>query len=178
MCEIQHDRLLSAVSTGPEAALQCPAALPGQCGGAGGGGRCSVVWFPEGRSQGVHDKCQQAERALPTALTTGCARLPQVSITDYVVFDQSSLFQTIIHATHSVATVAQAPVEKVADKLRMAFWSQQLQCQPSLLGVNSSGVWISSGKNEFHVAKGSLLGTWMTFMVHKPTFKEKLKISP
>uniref|UniRef100_A0A5F9D463 Tectonin beta-propeller repeat containing 2 n=1 Tax=Oryctolagus cuniculus TaxID=9986 RepID=A0A5F9D463_RABIT len=82
----------------------------------------------------------------------------QVSITDYVVFDQCSLFQTIIHATHSVATVAQAPVEKVADKLRMAFWSQQLQCQPSLLGVNNSGVWISSGKNEFHVAKGSLVG--------------------
>ncbi|XP_026509960.1 tectonin beta-propeller repeat-containing protein 2 [Terrapene carolina triunguis] len=81
----------------------------------------------------------------------------QVSITDYVVFDQCSLFQTIIHATHTVATAAQAPVEKVAEKLRMAFWSQQLQCQPSLLGVNSSGVWISSGKNEFHVAKGSLI---------------------
>ncbi|ELW47184.1 Tectonin beta-propeller repeat-containing protein 2 [Tupaia chinensis] len=83
----------------------------------------------------------------------------QVSVTDYVVFDQCSLFQTIIHATHSVATAAQAPVEKVADKLRMAFWSQQLQCQPSLLGVNNSGVWISSGKNELHVAKGSLVGS-------------------
>lgn len=83
---------------------------------------------------------------------------PQVSITDYVVFDQCSLFQTIIQATHTVATAAQAPVEKVADKLRMAFWSQQLQCQPSLLGVNGSGVWISSGKNEFHVAKGNLIG--------------------
>ncbi|RMB98711.1 hypothetical protein DUI87_24930 [Hirundo rustica rustica] len=82
----------------------------------------------------------------------------QVSITDYVVFDQCSLFQTIIQATHTVATAAQAPVEKVADKLRMAFWSQQLQCQPSLLGVNGSGVWISSGKNEFHVAKGNLIG--------------------
>ncbi|KFV89235.1 Tectonin beta-propeller repeat-containing protein 2, partial [Fulmarus glacialis] len=82
----------------------------------------------------------------------------QVSITDYVVFDQCSLFQTIIQATHTVATAAQAPVEKVADKLRMAFWSQQLQCQPSLLGVNGSGVWISSGKNEVHVAKGNLIG--------------------
>lgn len=87
---------------------------------------------------------------------------PQVSITDYVVFDQCSLFQTIIQATHTVATAAQAPVEKVADKLRMAFWSQQLQCQPSLLGVNGSGVWISSGKNEFHVAKGNLVG-WCAF---------------
>lgn len=86
----------------------------------------------------------------------------QVSITDYVVFDQCSLFQTIIQATHTVATAAQAPVEKVADKLRMAFWSQQLQCQPSLLGVNGSGVWISSGKNEFHVAKGNLIG-WCAF---------------
>uniref|UniRef100_F7GJ62 Tectonin beta-propeller repeat containing 2 n=1 Tax=Monodelphis domestica TaxID=13616 RepID=F7GJ62_MONDO len=93
----------------------------------------------------------------------------QVSITDYVVFDQCSLFQTIIHATHTVATAAQAPVEKVADKLRMAFWSQQLQCQPSLLGVNNSGVWISSGKNEFHVAKGSLVGTYWNNVVPRGT---------
>ncbi|XP_028914385.1 tectonin beta-propeller repeat-containing protein 2 isoform X1 [Ornithorhynchus anatinus] len=93
----------------------------------------------------------------------------QVSITDYVVFDQCSLFQTIIHATHTVATAAQAPVEKVADKLRMAFWSQQLQCQPSLLGVNNSGVWISSGKNEFHVSKGSLIGTYWNNVVPRGT---------
>lgn len=93
----------------------------------------------------------------------------QVSITDYVVFDQCSLFQTIIHATHSVATAAQVPVEKVADKLRMAFWSQQLQCQPSLLGVNNSGIWISSGKNEFHVAKGSLIGTYWNNVVPRGT---------
>ncbi|XP_066485336.1 tectonin beta-propeller repeat-containing protein 2 [Tiliqua scincoides] len=93
----------------------------------------------------------------------------QVSITDYVVFDQSSLFQTIIQATQTVATAAQAPVEKVADKLRTAFWCQQLQCQPSLLAVNSSGVWISSGKNEFHVAKGSLIGTFWNNVVPRGT---------
>uniref|UniRef100_A0A8D2D1C5 Tectonin beta-propeller repeat containing 2 n=1 Tax=Sciurus vulgaris TaxID=55149 RepID=A0A8D2D1C5_SCIVU len=93
----------------------------------------------------------------------------QVSITDYVVFDQCSLFQTIIQATHSVATAAQAPVEKVADKLRLAFWSQQLQCQPSLLGVNHSGVWICAGKNEFHVAKGSLIGTYWSNVVPRGT---------
>ncbi|XP_004376767.1 tectonin beta-propeller repeat-containing protein 2 [Trichechus manatus latirostris] len=93
----------------------------------------------------------------------------QVSITDYVVFDQGSLFQTIIHATHSVATAAQAPVEKVADKLRMAFWSQQLQCQPSLLGVNTGGVWLSSGRNELHVAKGSLIGTYWNNVVPRGT---------
>ncbi|KAM6200894.1 tectonin beta-propeller repeat-containing protein 2 [Rhynchocyon petersi] len=93
----------------------------------------------------------------------------QVSITDYVVFDQGSLFQTIIHATHSVATVAQAPVEKVADKLRMAFWSQQLQCQPCLLGINTSGVWLSSGRNELHVAKGSLIGTYWSNVVPRGT---------
>ncbi|XP_027427853.2 tectonin beta-propeller repeat-containing protein 2 isoform X1 [Zalophus californianus] len=93
----------------------------------------------------------------------------QVSITDYVVFDQCSLFQTIIHATHSVATAAQVPVERVADKLRMAFWSQQLQCQPSLLGVNNSGVWLSSGKNEFHVAKGNLIGTYWNNVVPRGT---------
>ncbi|XP_076979701.1 tectonin beta-propeller repeat-containing protein 2 isoform X2 [Tamandua tetradactyla] len=93
----------------------------------------------------------------------------QVGITDYVVFDQCSLFQTLLHATHSVATVAQVPVEKVADKLRTAFWSQQLQGQPSLLGVNHSGVWISSGKNEFHVAKGSLIGTYWNNVVPRGT---------
>lgn len=93
----------------------------------------------------------------------------QVSITDYAVFDQCSLFQTIVHATHSVATAAQVPVEKVADKLRTAFWSQQLQCQPSLLGVSSSGVWVSSGKNELHVAKGSLVGTYWNSVVPRGT---------
>ncbi|KAM3919107.1 tectonin beta-propeller repeat-containing protein 2 isoform 1-T2 [Leptodactylus fuscus] len=93
----------------------------------------------------------------------------QVSITDYVVFDHYTLFQTLIQATQTVATVAQAPVEKVADKLRMTFWSQQSQCQPSLLGVNSSGVWITSGKNEFHVAKGNLIGTYWHQIVPRGT---------
>nr|XP_028561620.1 tectonin beta-propeller repeat-containing protein 2 isoform X1 [Podarcis muralis]XP_028561709.1 tectonin beta-propeller repeat-containing protein 2 isoform X1 [Podarcis muralis] len=93
----------------------------------------------------------------------------QVSITDYVVFDQSSLFQTIIQATQTVATAAQAPVEKVADKLRTAFWAQPLQCQPSLLAVSSGGVWISSGKNEFHVAKGNLIGTYWNNVVPRGT---------
>ncbi|XP_044128022.1 tectonin beta-propeller repeat-containing protein 2-like [Bufo gargarizans] len=93
----------------------------------------------------------------------------QVSITDYVVFDHYTLFQTLIQATQTVATVAQAPVEKVADKLRMTFWSQQSQCQPSLLGVNSSGVWITSGKNEFHVAKGNLVGTYWNHIVPRGT---------
>ncbi|XP_075048735.1 tectonin beta-propeller repeat-containing protein 2 isoform X2 [Mixophyes fleayi] len=93
----------------------------------------------------------------------------QVGITDYVVFDHYTLFQTLIQATQTVATVAQAPVEKVADKLRMTFWSQQSQCQPSLLGVNSSGVWITSGKNEFHVAKGNLIGTYWHHIVPRGT---------
>ncbi|XP_075700370.1 tectonin beta-propeller repeat-containing protein 2 [Rhinoderma darwinii] len=93
----------------------------------------------------------------------------QVSITDYVVFDHYTLFQTLIQATQTVATVAQAPVEKVADKLRMTFWSQQSQCQPSLLGVNGSGVWITSGKNEFHVAKGNLIGTYWHQIVPRGT---------
>uniref|UniRef100_UPI00398F2F32 tectonin beta-propeller repeat-containing protein 2 n=1 Tax=Pristiophorus japonicus TaxID=55135 RepID=UPI00398F2F32 len=93
----------------------------------------------------------------------------QVSITDYVVFDQCSIFQTIIHATQTVATVAQAPVEKVADKLRGALWSQQSPSQPSLISVNSSGVWITSGKNEFHVAKGNLLATYWKAVVPRGT---------
>ncbi|XP_069396507.1 tectonin beta-propeller repeat-containing protein 2 isoform X2 [Delphinus delphis] len=83
--------------------------------------------------------------------------------------DDDHWWQTIIHATHSVATAAQVPVEKVADKLRMALWSQQLQCQPSLLGVNSSGVWISSGKNEIHVSRGSLIGTYWNNVVPRGT---------
>ncbi|XP_042193986.1 tectonin beta-propeller repeat-containing protein 2 isoform X2 [Callorhinchus milii] len=93
----------------------------------------------------------------------------QVSITDYVVFDQCSIFQTIIHATQTVASVAQAPVERVADKLRGAFWSQQPPSHPSLLNVNSSGVWITSGKNEFHVAKGNLIGTYWKTVVPRGT---------
>ncbi|MGH0187131.1 UNVERIFIED_CONTAM: hypothetical protein FKN15_023811 [Acipenser sinensis] len=93
----------------------------------------------------------------------------QVSITDYVVFDQSSLFQTIIHATQTVASAAQVPVEKVADKLRVAFWTQQPQCQPSLISVNTGGVWITSGRNEFHVAKGNLTGTYWMNVVPRGT---------
>ncbi|XP_060685235.1 tectonin beta-propeller repeat-containing protein 2 isoform X1 [Hemiscyllium ocellatum] len=93
----------------------------------------------------------------------------QVSVTDYVVFDQCNIFQTIIHATHTVATVAHAPVEKVADKLRGALWSQQPPSQPSLISVNSSGVWITSGKNELHVAKGNLLATYWKTIVPRGT---------
>lgn len=81
-----------------------------------------------------------------------------MSITDYVVFDQGSLFQTLIQATQSVATATRAPVERVAERLRVAFLYPHSQCQPSLISVNTSGVWIASGRNEFHVAKGSLIG--------------------
>ncbi|XP_062863100.1 tectonin beta-propeller repeat-containing protein 2 [Trichomycterus rosablanca] len=87
----------------------------------------------------------------------------QVSITDYVVFDQGGLFQTLIQATQSVATATKAPVERVAERLRVAFLWQQSQCHPSLVSANRSGVWIASGRNDFHVAKGSLVGTyWRT----------------
>lgn len=93
----------------------------------------------------------------------------QVSITDYVVFDQGSLFQTLIQATQTVATVTRAPVERVAERLRVAFLSQHSQCQPSLISVNISGVWIASGRNEFHVAKGSLIGTYWRSTVPRGT---------
>ncbi|KAI5102184.1 tectonin beta-propeller repeat-containing protein 2 isoform X1 [Silurus meridionalis] len=87
----------------------------------------------------------------------------QVSITDYVVFEQGGLFQTLIQATQSVATATKAPVERVAERLRVAFLWQQSQCHPSLVSANRSGVWIASGRNDFHVAKGSLIGTyWRT----------------
>ncbi|XP_051579341.1 tectonin beta-propeller repeat-containing protein 2-like isoform X2 [Myxocyprinus asiaticus] len=93
----------------------------------------------------------------------------QVSITDYVVFDQGSLFQTLIQATQNVATATRAPVERVAERLRVAFLSQHSQCQPSLISVSSNGVWIASGHNEFHVAKGSLIGTFWRNVVPRGT---------
>lgn len=78
---------------------------------------------------------------------------PQISISDYVVFDQCSLFQTLLQATQSVATVTRAPVERV-----VAFLSQYTQCQPSLVSANSIGVWVASGRNQLHLARGSLVG--------------------
>ncbi|XP_066529515.1 tectonin beta-propeller repeat-containing protein 2 [Hoplias malabaricus] len=93
----------------------------------------------------------------------------QVSITDYVVFEQGGLFQTLIQATQCVATATKAPVERVAERLRVAFLSQQSQCQPSLVSANSSGVWIASGRNDFHVAKGSLIGTYWSTVVPRGT---------
>lgn len=79
--------------------------------------------------------------------------LHQISISDYVVFDQGSLFQTLLQATQSVATVTRAPVERV-----VAFLSQYSQCQPSLVSANASGVWVASGRNQLHLARGSLVG--------------------
>lgn len=81
--------------------------------------------------------------------------LYQISISDYVVFDQGSLFQTLLQATQSVATVTRAPVERV-----VAFLSQYSQCQPSLVSANASGVWVASGRNQLHLARGSLVGQW------------------
>lgn len=93
----------------------------------------------------------------------------QISITDYVVFDQGSLFQTLIQATQSVATATKAPVERVAECLRVAFLSQQTQVQPSLVSTNTTGVWIASGRNHLHVAKGSLIGTFWQNVVPRGT---------
>lgn len=88
----------------------------------------------------------------------------QISISDYVVFDQGSLFQTLLQATQSVATVTRAPVERV-----VAFLSQYSQCQPSLVSANSSGVWVASGRNQLHLARGSLVGTFWQNVVPRGT---------
>ncbi|TDG98465.1 hypothetical protein EPR50_G00200540 [Perca flavescens] len=88
----------------------------------------------------------------------------QISISDYVVFDQGSLFQTLLQATQSVATVTRAPVERV-----VAFLSQHSQCQPSLVSANSSGVWVASGRNQLHLARGSLIGTFWQNVVPRGT---------
>eukprot|EP00066_Takifugu_rubripes_P028769 XP_011618035.1 PREDICTED: tectonin beta-propeller repeat-containing protein 2 [Takifugu rubripes] len=88
----------------------------------------------------------------------------QISISDYVVFDQCSLFQTLLQATQSVATVTRAPVERV-----VAFLSQYTQCQPSLVSANSNGVWVASGRNQLHLARGSLVGTFWQNVVPRGT---------
>lgn len=81
--------------------------------------------------------------------------LHQISISDYVVFDQGSLFQTLLQATQTVASASRGPVERV-----VAFLSQHSQCQPSLVSANGSGVWVASGRNQLHLARGSLIGQW------------------
>ncbi|XP_037342763.2 tectonin beta-propeller repeat-containing protein 2 isoform X2 [Pungitius pungitius] len=88
----------------------------------------------------------------------------QISISDYVVFDQGSIFQTLLLATQSVATVTRAPVERV-----VAFLSQYSQCQPSLVSANRSGVWVASGRNQLHLARGSLVGTFWQNVVPRGT---------
>ncbi|XP_069392362.1 tectonin beta-propeller repeat-containing protein 2 [Paralichthys olivaceus] len=88
----------------------------------------------------------------------------QISISDYVVFDQGSLFQTLLQATQSVATVTRAPVERV-----VAFLSQYSQCQPSLVSANTGGVWVASGRNQLHLARGSLVGTFWQNVVPRGT---------
>ncbi|XP_077420740.1 tectonin beta-propeller repeat-containing protein 2 isoform X2 [Vanacampus margaritifer] len=88
----------------------------------------------------------------------------QVSISDYVVFDQGSLFQTLLSATQSVATATKAPVERV-----VAFLSQYPQRLPSLVSANAGGVWVASGRNQLHLARGSLVGTFWQNLVPRGT---------
>ncbi|MED6274553.1 hypothetical protein CHARACLAT_017644, partial [Characodon lateralis] len=88
----------------------------------------------------------------------------QISISDYVVFDQGSFFQTLLQATQSVATVTRGPVERV-----VAFLSQYSQCQPSLVSANATGVWVASGRNQLHLARGNLVGTFWQNVVPRGT---------
>lgn len=88
----------------------------------------------------------------------------QISISDYVVFDQGSLFQTLLQATQSVASASRGPVERV-----VAFLSQHSQCQPSLVSSNCTGVWVASGRNQLHLARGSLIGTFWQNVVPRGT---------
>ncbi|KAK1885891.1 Tectonin beta-propeller repeat-containing protein 2 [Dissostichus eleginoides] len=64
----------------------------------------------------------------------------------------------------SVATVTRAPVERV-----VAFLSQHSQCQPSLVSANQRGVWVASGRNQLHLARGSLVGTFWQNVVPRGT---------
>uniref|UniRef100_A0A1A8DT97 Tectonin beta-propeller repeat containing 2 n=1 Tax=Nothobranchius kadleci TaxID=1051664 RepID=A0A1A8DT97_NOTKA len=88
----------------------------------------------------------------------------QINISDYVVFDEGSFFHTLLQATQTVATVTRAPVDRV-----VAFLSQYSQCQPSLVSANSSGVWVASGRNQVHLARSSLVGTFWQNVVPRGT---------
>uniref|UniRef100_A0A8C9TR84 Tectonin beta-propeller repeat containing 2 n=1 Tax=Scleropages formosus TaxID=113540 RepID=A0A8C9TR84_SCLFO len=79
------------------------------------------------------------------------------------------IFQTLIQATQSVATATKAPVERVADRLRVAFWPQQPHCQFNLVSANNNGIWIASSRNDIHVAKGNLIGTYWKNVVPRGT---------
>lgn len=121
------------------------------------------LWFRTGvrssRPQGDDDHWWQVGGvtvrhctiSLPAGLTVSLSL--QISISDYVVFDQGSLFQTLLQATQSVASASRGPVERV-----VAFLSQHSQCQPSLVSSNCTGVWVASGRNQLHLARGSLIG--------------------
>ncbi|KAI4791376.1 hypothetical protein KUCAC02_034039, partial [Chaenocephalus aceratus] len=56
------------------------------------------------------------------------------------------------------------PVERV-----VAFLSQHSQCQPSLVSANQRGVWVASGRNQLHLARGSLVGTFWQNVVPRGT---------
>uniref|UniRef100_A0A1A7X3G9 Tectonin beta-propeller repeat containing 2 n=1 Tax=Iconisemion striatum TaxID=60296 RepID=A0A1A7X3G9_9TELE len=88
----------------------------------------------------------------------------QINISDYVVFDEGSFFHTLLQATQTVATVTRAPVDRV-----VAFLSQYSQCQPSLVSANSSGIWVASGRNQVHLARSSLVGTFWQNVVPRGT---------
>ncbi|KAJ8287370.1 hypothetical protein COCON_G00000290 [Conger conger] len=165
--------------------LDCPCPLAQLC--ARGGAVWALteqraVFYREGLStyctegeQWRYDTVSERQGLEPVCLALGSTgrsglwMAAAVSITDYVVFDQVGLFQTLIQATQSVAVATRAPVERVADRLRVAFWSQQPQCQPSLISANRTGVWIASGRNDFHVAKGSLVGSYWESVVPRGT---------
>ncbi|KAE8277165.1 Tectonin beta-propeller repeat-containing protein 2 [Larimichthys crocea] len=51
----------------------------------------------------------------------------------------------------------------------VAFLSQYSQCQPSLVSANTSGVWVASGRNQLHLARGSLVGTFWQNVVPRGT---------
>uniref|UniRef100_A0A673I7Z8 Tectonin beta-propeller repeat-containing protein 2-like n=1 Tax=Sinocyclocheilus rhinocerous TaxID=307959 RepID=A0A673I7Z8_9TELE len=144
--------------------------------------RGSVVWalseqrgvfYREGLSsycaEGEHWKYDTVRYVCQRGFLVADSKFTIIFRNNYVVFDQGSLFQTLIQATQTVATATRAPVERVAERLRVAFLSQHSQCQPSLISVSTSGVWIASGRNEFHVAKGSLIGTFWKSIVPRGT---------
>ncbi|CAL8302972.1 unnamed protein product [Boreogadus saida] len=96
--------------------------------GAGGPLMCVSLAQRGGLGAGRQRGSVVQDRGLPRQPPGGDHHWWQISITDYVVFDQGSLFQTLLSGTPTALPRDRTPVERVAGALRVAFLSQQAQC--------------------------------------------------
>lgn len=87
----------------------------------------------------------------------------EIRISDYAVFDQGSLFQSLWSGS-GLGTRGGA-VDRV-----VSFLSQSSQVQPGLVCSGTSGVWVGSGKNRIHRHQtGRLRGTFWQNLIPRGT---------